>query len=241
MKNLSDDLIQCTVRILCGDLSKTGSGFFISPEGHIVTNCHVVTDVKIVNGAIQYDYSSNIMIQLGNQEVVKATIESDTNSDRPIICDYAILRINHAPSYWLDTKSFDEICVGEEVISIGFPHDFTMPVVTNGIVSQKAKYPSHVNSLHSLNTIITNTRISHGNSGGPLITVADKRVVGICTLNHELQDAIFQRLYQYLKMPGVQLDRVQFDLLESVVKYTNIGLFHAISIDHVRTDRAWSF
>ena len=127
------------------------------------------------------------------------------------------------------------------MVAIGYPHDFKIPVVTDGIVSQKTKYPSHINSLHLLKTIITNARISHGNSGGPLISVDDGRVIGICTLNHELKDEVFQRLYQYIELPGIQLDTVRMDILQSMIRYTNIGLFHIISSDHVGADPAWSF
>jgi S1-C subfamily serine protease len=230
-----------TLQIYCEDFSKTGTGFFVSEDGHIVTNNHVVTDMAFnENGAIEIKYSNRILVKT-EQGWKQTRLLINPNSDKPVVFDYAILEPIIKPQTWFDTTLSNEIEIGEEVIAIGFPHDFQLPIVTNGIVSSITKFPSHINSLHSLTTIITNTRISHGNSGGPLISVETGKVIGINTLNHELNDEIFQRLRRYINLPGVQLDIVQSDLLLATLKYINIGLFHSISMDYVISDDAWSF
>ncbi len=134
-----------------------GSGFFISADGFIMTNHHVVSE------------ADEIIVRTSDHREFKATV---VGSDRR--SDTALLKVDiqNAPVVKLGTAKSLE--VGEWVLAIGSPFGFDHSV-TAGIVSAKGR------SLPSENYvpfIQTDVAINPGNSGGPLIDL-DGNVVGV--------------------------------------------------------------
>ena len=82
----------------------TGSGFFVSPGGHILTNQHVIDECnRIVVRTIERDMEAF------------AVLEDPEN-------DLALLKTtNHYPSHIAEFRSGKEIRVGDEVIAFGYP------------------------------------------------------------------------------------------------------------------------
>lgn len=111
----------------------------------------------------------------------------DEDSDRPVVYDYAILKLNISPKAYFDVANLSEILQGEEVIAIGYPLDFKEPIVSKGIISAIVLRPSHINTLHRIRTFLTDTLVTYGNSGGPLIRASDGKVIGITTMPHEIR------------------------------------------------------
>ncbi len=134
-----------------------GSGFFISPDGYILTNHHVVDD------------ADQIIVRTSDRnEYVAKVIGSDKRSD------VALLKVDakNAPVVKIGTSK--NLKVGEWVLAIGSPFGFDHSA-TAGIVSAKGR------SLPSENYvpfIQTDVAINPGNSGGPLFNL-DGEVVGI--------------------------------------------------------------
>ncbi len=143
-----------------GDSS--GSGFFISTDGFIVTNNHVV------GGAVTID------VYIGEERnSYKAKIIGTSECD-----DIAILKIN-LPVGGAFYFEFDEInpVLGEDILAIGFPRGDEQITYLNGIVSKEKAEGS--NQWSSIDYAFEHTaEILPGSSGGPIINEAGK-VVGV--------------------------------------------------------------
>jgi len=137
-----------------------GSGFFISAEGYIVTNYHVVKD------------SDAIIVKMADgKELVAKILKSDSFSDLALLK----IQIDNVPFFV--TGSYDKCIVGETVIAIGAPMGFEQ-TVSKGIVSAKRE-------MEKLMMIQTDAQISRGNSGGPLINLWGE-VIGVNSQSHNV-------------------------------------------------------
>lgn len=134
-----------------------GSGVIISADGYIVTNDHVV------NGADQLTVTLN-----DNREFSARIIGTDPQTD------LALIKIEGKNLPALPIGNSDELKVGEWVLAIGNPYDFSS-TVTAGIVSAKARSLGR-NKVESF--IQTDAAINKGNSGGALVNTKGE-LVGI--------------------------------------------------------------
>ncbi len=139
-----------------------GSGFFISADGYIITNHHVVKD------------AISITIETIDKKKYKAKkIGEDSKTD------LALLKIEGGDHPYLEMGDADKAEVGEWVLAIGNPlyQDLT---VTSGIISAKGRYMEGLrqSGLQYQDFIQTDAAINQGNSGGPLINMQGQ-VIGI--------------------------------------------------------------
>jgi S1-C subfamily serine protease len=143
-----------------GDSS--GSGFFISTDGFIVTNNHVV------GGAVTID------VYIGEERnSYNATIVGTSECD-----DIAVLKID-LPFGGAFYFEFDEInpVLGQDILAIGFPRGDEQITYLNGIISKEKAEGS--NQWSSIDYAFEHTaEILPGSSGGPIINEFGK-VVGI--------------------------------------------------------------
>jgi len=137
--------------------NKMGSGMIVSPEGHIVTNWHVV------NGA------SEVTVQLWDGRSVPARIAGvDRRSD------IAVLKIEAGGLIPIEFGDSETVRVGQMVFAVGNPFGL-QETVTQGIISAKGR---RTMSEAANEFFQTSTTINPGNSGGPLIDIRG-RVIGI--------------------------------------------------------------
>jgi 2-alkenal reductase len=147
-----------------GDQIVSGSGFFISDQGYILTNNHVVEGTKEVN----------IILSDGTQETA-AIVGTDLYSD------LAVLKTEgNAPAVAALGNS-DLLNPGESVIAIGSPLGNFKNTVTVGVVSATGRTIDTGKGYQIEDLIQTDAAINHGNSGGPLVNLAGE-VIGINTL-----------------------------------------------------------
>ncbi len=225
-----------TGKVICPDIGKTGSGFFVGDRGFFVTNNHVVAKIDIdEKGIIRVDYSKQIFVKAGDK-TYNTSLVIDENSDRPVVYDYAILKLDISPVAYFDVEDGSGISQGEEVIAMGYPLDFNELIITKGVISATISRPSHVNALHKIRTFLTDTLITYGNSGGPLIKVSNGKVIGITTMPHELRDEVRERLLKYAGLPEIRDIPPIFDLIEFVLRYLTVGLNYAISLEYALSD-----
>jgi len=140
----------------------TGSGFFIDPEGHILTNYHVV------QGA------SEVRVRLyGDPRRYPARVVGSVPA-----LDLALLKVEAKPPAVLPLGDSDRVLVGQKAIAIGNPFglEFT---VTTGVVSAIRQNPGAVDPLVP-KLIQTDAPINPGNSGGPLLDSRGE-VIGVNT------------------------------------------------------------
>ena len=147
-----------------GDQTVSGSGFFISDQGYLLTNNHVVEGTKEVN----------IVLSDGTQQKA-AIVGTDQYSD------IAVLKTDgHVPAVAALGNS-DVLDPGESVIAIGSPLGDFKNTVTVGVVSATGRSIDTGNGYTVEGLIQTDAAINHGNSGGPLVDLAGE-VIGINTL-----------------------------------------------------------
>ena len=139
-----------------------GSGAFISREGHVVTNYHVI------DGAVD----GTITVTTHERKQYR----TDVVGYDPVH-DIAVLKVDVEPDLTFTPLGFGDSSLvrqGEMVFSVGSPFGLD-GTFTDGIVSSAT--PRHVSdSVPPL--IQTNTALNRGNSGGPLVDVQGK-IVGI--------------------------------------------------------------
>jgi serine protease Do len=135
--------------------SGEGSGFFISADGYILTNNHVVRDavkVKIFN--------------IDKQEFTAKIIGTDPKTD------LALLKINAKNVPYLELGDSSAVEVGEWVLAIGNPFG-QVSTVTSGIISAKGR---QLGLAQYEDFLQTDAAINMGNSGGPLINMKGEAI-----------------------------------------------------------------
>jgi serine protease Do len=155
---------QMTFFGLTGDQTVSGTGFFITDQGYILTNNHVVEGTQKVN----------IVLSDGTQE--SATI---VGTDQ--YSDIAVLKTDGKVPAVVALGNSDKLDPGESVIAIGSPLGDFKNTVTVGVVSATGRSIDSGKGYTIDNLIQTDAAINHGNSGGPLVDLAGE-VIGINTL-----------------------------------------------------------
>lgn len=138
-----------------------GSGVVISPNGHIVTNNHVI------DGAVA------ISVRLHDGRLLAASL-----AGRDIATDLAVIKVEATglrPAQFADS---DSVKVGEWVLAVGSPFGLGH-TVTTGVLSAKGRGGLGVNPVEDY--LQTDASINPGNSGGPLLNL-NGEVIGINTM-----------------------------------------------------------
>jgi len=138
-----------------------GTGFFISPDGYILTNNHLVENAtKVTIFAIQ------------GEEYTAKVVGTDPKSD------LALIKVEGKNFPFVELGDSSQLKVGEWVLAIGNPLGMEH-TVTAGIVSAKGRQlGTGMNVPDYQDFIQTDAAINRGNSGGPLVNMKGE-VVGI--------------------------------------------------------------
>lgn len=146
-----------------------GSGFFVSDNGLLVTNKHVVG----------IDEATYIVILDNGQEYPVENIYQDQ------LNDLAIIKISAGEGQPLPLGDSDTVQLGETAIAIGTSLGSFTNTVTSGIISGKGRgivagspFENYIEELD--NVIQTDAAINPGNSGGPLLNGFGE-VIGVNT------------------------------------------------------------
>jgi serine protease Do len=144
-----------------------GSGFFVSSDGLILTNRHVVADESATYSIVTSDgktYDAKVLAR-------------DTLDDLALIK----VEISGAPTLTLADSS--SIQIGQQVLAIGNSLGQYQNTVTSGIVSGigRSVTAGDAQGSEQLEGVIqTDAAINPGNSGGPLLNLSGQ-VIGINT------------------------------------------------------------
>lgn len=157
-----------------------GSGFFITKEGHILTNAHVVGNaerMRVVTSGKKDNLVAEVLRLDRTRDVALLKLEEIPNN----------MRITPLP---INLSSSD---VGTEVYAIGAPTRTRLQdTLTKGIISAQRKLP-HVN----LPIIQADVVIQPGNSGGPLLD-ENGNVIGIAVSGYTDANGSFSALNNFI-------------------------------------------
>jgi serine protease Do len=136
----------------------SGSGFFISPDGYIVTNNHVVE----------------------NAETIKVVLKDERELDAKIVgrdeaTDLAVIKVIGGPFPFVNFENSGKPRVGDWVFAVGNPFGLG-GTATAGIVSA---YGRDIGETF-VDYIQIDAPINRGNSGGPTFDIYG-RVIGVNT------------------------------------------------------------
>jgi S1-C subfamily serine protease len=149
--------ISPSVVVIQGDTDSgtvLGSGFIISSDGKIVTNLHVIRDLK----------TATVQLMNGSTLGSLSVLAIDDHHDLAIVQASGLALIP------LALGNSDSVTVGERVVVIGSPRGLD-GTVTAGILSS-------IRDSEGSKFLQTDAAVNPGNSGGPLVN--DKaQVIGI--------------------------------------------------------------
>ncbi|MEA4853321.1 MAG: trypsin-like peptidase domain-containing protein [Christensenella sp.] len=139
-----------------------GTGFFISNDGYILTNNHVIASGNLIKVKTS-----------DNEEHVAEIVGADPATD------IAVLKVDGLNDRAVPLANSDELKVGELAVAIGNVRGDTFSnTVTVGYVSVLST-PVMLNGI-KMDMIQTDAAINPGNSGGPLVG-SNGEVIGVTT------------------------------------------------------------
>ena len=144
-----------------------GSGFFVSSDGLILTNKHVVNDSRA-----QYT-----VVTTDGKKFEARVLASDPSND------LAIIKVDIKDAPFLQFADSNKLQLGQRVIAIGNSLGEFQNTVTSGVVSGLSRNivaGDRTGQEQLENLVQTDAAINPGNSGGPLLNLAGQ-VVGVNT------------------------------------------------------------
>ncbi|HEY3915316.1 MAG TPA: trypsin-like peptidase domain-containing protein [Verrucomicrobiae bacterium] len=140
-----------------GRLRAIGSGFFVTRDGYLLTNFHVVKE------------ASTVKVKYGSRIFKASVIETDEDND------LALIKVDGEVFPALAISGKDSADLGEDVFTIGFPNiemQGLQPKYTDGRISSLSGMQDNPKEYQ------ISVPVQPGNSGGPLCD-SNGEVVGI--------------------------------------------------------------
>ncbi len=164
----------------------SGSGFFLSKDGHIITNYHVIEKAQTIKvSGVNDDYKTSYT----------ASVEiSDKQNDLAIlkITDTSFKPLANIPYTFKYTTS----SVGEDCFVLGCPLISTMGMdikLTNGIISSKTGFEGNIAEYQM------SAPVQPGNSGGPLFDKNGNIIGIVCAKHREAENAGYAIKASYIR------------------------------------------
>ena len=164
----------------------SGSGFFLSNDGYIITNYHVIENARSIKiSGVNDDYHKSY--------TARVEISDKQN-------DLAVLKISDSTFKSLKsipyTFKYETSSVGEDCFVLGYPLISTMGTdikLTNGIISSKTGFEGNIAEYQM------SAPVQPGNSGGPLFDKNGNIIGVVCAKHLEAENAGYAIKANYVR------------------------------------------
>jgi serine protease Do len=146
-----------------------GSGVIISPDGHAITNAHVVQGETSLRSTVWFVQPDGTLKRTDIDDVELVAVNNHL--------DLALIRMKHPEDkdfIFAPVQGMEKLDIGQPVFAIGNPLGLER-TLTQGVISTTQR------NFDGLTYIQTDTPINPGNSGGPLFNVRGE-VIGITNM-----------------------------------------------------------
>lgn len=148
----------------------SGSGFFISEDGYVLTNYHVI------EYAAEYGSTAKVLAHDGT-EYIASVVGVDPDND------IAVLQVEAAGLHFATLGNSDGIRVGDEIYAVGNPLGELQFSMTTGSISATNRLISTQDASPAINMFQIDAAVNKGNSGGPVYDNTGE-VIGIVTAKY---------------------------------------------------------
>lgn len=194
-----------------------GSGFIVSKDGKIVTNLHVVRDMKTAT------------VQMANGEIFDSVSVLAIDERR----DLAVLQIAGFNLPLLEFGDSDVVTVGESLVIVGSPRGLE-GTVTAGILS------SVRDSGDGFKILQTDAAVNPGNSGGPLLNSNGQAIGVVSSKLRSAENLNFAIPINYARgLMNVLHDPMTFEQMRGSLAATPSGLPKSISSPSLKETLDW--
>ena len=148
----------------------SGSGFFISDDGYVLTN-H-----QVIEYASQYGSPAKVITHDGT-EYAATVVGSDPDND------IAVLQVDASGLSFATLGNSDGIRVGDEIYAVGNPLGELQFSMTTGSISATNRLISTQEAAPAINMFQNEAAVNQGNTGGPVYDNTGE-VIGIVTAKY---------------------------------------------------------
>ena len=141
------------------ELTATGTGFFVSSEGYLVTCAHVVED------------AAQVKVVLGDQQWLGKVVAMDT------VQDLAVVKVEAQDLPTLMLAEAEEVELAAPVRVVGFP---LANMLGKGIKITSGTIAGRIEKEEGSHSFQVDATMNPGNSGGPIID-GEGHVVGVAS------------------------------------------------------------
>jgi serine protease Do len=149
----------------------TGSGVIVDPDGHIVTNAHVVAGAQRLQVEVPIPVTGTSILATRSRTMPATIVGIDAETD------LAVLRVSGPGLTAATFGDSESLRPGQLVLALGSPFGLHNSV-SLGVVSAAAR---QLEPESPMIYVQTDAAINPGSSGGPLVDLSG-RIVGINTL-----------------------------------------------------------
>jgi S1-C subfamily serine protease len=164
-------LIEVKGESIAGEQGATGSGFFISEEGELITNAHVVSRVfKLEDGSplVADKVAVTVVLHPGTDQ--EESFPAEILRQHPEQ-DLAVLKVDTTPPATLQFADSDQATETSKCVACGHPHGLREISLRSGTVTAHR-------TLWERSFVEHDALTEGGNSGGPLVNMQGQ-VIGV--------------------------------------------------------------
>lgn len=234
----------------------SGTGFFISENGDVLTCWHVI------QAAIKTDSLGNILdikriyIEFINRDTIEMAIPiaffRQKKNTEAVLYDFCVLKPDKkltGKTEYFQIGKFEDIEEGDEIYTAGYPLGIPDQFISKGLLSNKYIDSSIMLGSNKVrrNLALLDLTINRGNSGGPIIklgkSVNDDRIIGIVdflvTKNGSTAESLIKELDKRkidIKINDGKGNLVNligiFKMFAEAIAYSSNGISGCVSINH---------